>query len=353
MKNIFNSFIFALVLGSSLFMVSCTKEAAAPKKASSSPKANAIDPATAAGNTVLTLTGSGLSDMVSIVFDKGNVPATFNPNFNTDGSVIFRVPDTANGGPQNIIFTNRLGKQVSVPFNVIALPSVTDVSNYNYTAGTQITLTGNNLNDVTTVILTGTTTAATVISRTKKQLVISMPASTVNRSKLDITNSTGTITTTQEFVNLDLAFKIFTDDYAPGFQDASWGDAGQISSAVYKSGTKSVYKKFAADNWHQLGFGWTNVDNSANYTYLSFWIKGASKDYTLWISTSTSVGGFASFNDNAKIAVPANVWTYYKIPLSQLNLWATGTAWNQIGWRIQGPSGQDETFYLDDVILVK
>jgi hypothetical protein len=353
MKSIFNSFILAAVLGSGLLLASCTKEANNDKKASSSPAANAIDPGTGAGNTVLTLTGSGLDDMVSIVFDKGGVPASFNPNFNTDKSLIFRVPDTANGGPQNIIFTNRLGKSVSVPFNVIALPSVSDVSNYNYTGGTIITLTGNNLNDVTSAILTGTTTAVTIVSKTKKQLVVSMPTTTINRSKMDITNSTGTITTTQEFINLDKAFKLFTDDYAPGFQDASWGDAGQISTTVYKSGTKSVYKKFAADNWHQIGFGWTNVDNSANYTYLSFWIKGASKDYTLWISTSTSVGGFASFNDNAKIAVPANVWTYFKIPLSQLNLWATGSAWNQIGWRIQGPSGQDETFYLDDVILVK
>jgi hypothetical protein len=29
------------------------------------------------------------------------------------------------------------------------------------------------------------------------------------------------------------------------------------------------------------------------------------------------------------------------------------TAWNQIGWRIQGPDDQDETFYIDDVILIK
>ncbi len=353
MKNIKNLFTFLPVLIITMIVLAaCTKETKSRADASSNPVAEAVSPVTGPGNQVLTLKGNGLGDIVKIVFDKGNVPAPFNAVFNTENALVFRVPDTANGGPQNIVFTNRLGKQVTIPFNVIALPSVTDVSNYNFTAGTVLILSGNNLNDVSKVLLTGTTNEATIISSTKRQLVIAMPATTVNRATLTITNSTGPMTTSQEFVNLDKAFKIFTDDYAPGFQDASWGDVGFISSAVFKSGTKSVGKKYAAGNWHQLGFGWTNISNDG-YTYLSFWIKGASKDYPLWISTSTSVGGFASFETPTKINVPANVWTYFKISVGTLNLWATGTAFNQIGWRIQGPDGQDETFYLDDVILVK
>lgn len=331
---------------------SCVKEEQAKAGASDNPKANAIEPGAASGNDVLTLTGNGLGDMVSIVFDKGGVPAAFNPNFNTDAALIFRVPDTANGGRQNIVFTNRKGKQVSVPFSVIALASVTEASNYNFTGGTQLTLTGNNLDDVSNVVLSGTTTAVTVGAKTKRSLVITMPATTLDRVKLDITNASGKITTTQEFVNVDKAFKFFTDGFQQGFQNASWGSDAFISTTVFKSGTSSVGKTYAAGNWHQLGFGWNQVSNDG-YTFLSFWIKGASKEYPLWISSSASTGGFASFNDNAKITVPANVWTYFKLPLSQLNLWATSPTFNQLGWRIQGPNGQDETFYLDDVMLVK
>lgn len=343
--------VFPAMVAASL--QSCRKEASSVIEASSNPKADSVSPGKAAGNAVLTLTGTGLGDIMKIVFDKGNVPAIFNSTLNTDRALVFRVPDTANGGPQNIIFTNRLGKEFSVPFNVIALPSVTEASNYNFTSGTIITLTGNNLADVNKVMLTGSTDAAVIVSQTKKQLVIRMPVSVANRTFLDITNSTGTITTSQEFVNYDKAFKIFTDAYAPGFQDASWGDVGFISTTVFKSGTASVGKKFAAGNWHQLGFGWTNIDNAANYQFLTFWIKGASVDYPLWISTAASQGGFASFNDYAKINVPANVWTYFKLPVSQLKLWSTATTFNQLGWRIQGPNGQDETFYLDDVMLIK
>lgn len=339
--------IALLIFASAFLFTACEKETGG-----GSLSVNKIDPGEAPGNEVLTLTGSGLRGITSIVFDNGHVPASFNPNFNTDNAVIFRVPDTANGGDQNIILTNVDGKQVSVPFRVIALVTVAGVSNYNFEEGSEITITGNNLDDVSKVLLTGTTTEASIVSQSKRELVISMPATDVNRATLDITNNSGTVTTTQEFVNMDKALKFFTDSYGPGFQDASWGDPGTISNTVSKSGNASVFKKFAAGNWHQFGFGWNNISND-NYTYLSFWIKGASKDYSLYISSSVSEGGFASFNDYARIAVPANVWTYFKIPVATLKLWANGSSFNQLGWRIQGPDGQDETFYLDDVILVK
>lgn len=352
MKNIKYSFIIFLTLCTGLFLASCTKEVESQSTASSNPKVDSISPGFGSGNDVLTLTGSGLGDIVSIVFDNGAVKSSLNPAFNTNNAVIFRVPDTANGGQQNIVLTNRIGKEIIVPFNVIALVTINSASEYNFTEGSEITLTGNNLADVNKVVLTGTSSEATIVSQSKKELVIKMPAASVNRAKLDITNASGTVTTTQEFVNVDKAFKIFTDDYAPGFQNASWGSDNFISTSVFKRGTASVGKTFAKDNWHQFGFGWTSISND-NYTYLSFWIKGASKDYDLWISTPTSPGGFASFESANKISVPANVWTYFKIPVSTLKLWANGTSFNQIGWRIQGPSAQDETFYLDDIMLVK
>ncbi|MCU0469325.1 MAG: hypothetical protein MUF58_12055 [Arcicella sp.] len=65
----------------------------------------------------------------------------------------------------------------------------------------------------------------------------------------------------------------------------------------------------------------------------------------LFISSQTSKSGFASFDEPTKIA--------FKIPVAKLDLWATGTAFNQIGWRIKGPDGGDERFYLDDIIFIK
>lgn len=316
------------------------------------PSVKEVSPTQGASNELLTITGTDLSNIQTIHFEKGNVKADFNPNFNTDKAILFRVPAEAIPGNQNIILTNMDGSQTTVPFNVLGFANITSVSNYNFSAGENLVLTGKNLDDVTSVVFAGTTTELEVVAKTATTLTVKFPATTLTESALDITNAAGVSHPTQVFVSRDNAFKIFTDDYAPGYQDASWGSGGVISTTEFKSGTASVYKDYAAGNWHQLGFGWTNTSND-NYKYLSFWIKGASADYNLYITTSASKSGFASFDANTRVTIPANEWTYFKVPVSTLDLWSTAAQWNQIGWRIQGPDGKDERFYLDDVMLVK
>jgi hypothetical protein len=350
MKTIKNLKI--LLLAGVLIIAGCTKEEQSESKASSNPVADKLDPEKASGNTVLTLTGSGLGGITSVVFEKGNVPAPFNPTLNTDRALIFRVPDTANGGAQNIILTNRLGTQLKVPFNVVALPLVNTASNYNFVEGTEITLVGNNLQDVTSITIDGTAAAASIVTQTKKELVIKMPATTVNSAKLVLTNSTGPITTSQVFVNLDKAYKIFTDDYGNGFENGSWGPAS-VSSAFAKSGVKSFKAGYNKGNWSADGFAnWNGVASMPEYNYLSFWVKGASADYTLYVTGDARAGGYGNSDRSVPIAVPANVWTYFKIPMTTLELWKKGPM-KQLGFWIEGPEKQDEAFYFDDVILVK
>lgn len=353
MKTIKNlKFILIAGIAGMLSFAGCTKEEDSQSKASSNPVANKLDPEKASGNTVLTITGSGLGDMVSVVFENGNVPASFNPVLNTDNAIIFRVPDTANGGSQNIVLTNRLGAQVKVNFNVIALPLVASASNYNFVNGTELTLTGNNLADVTSVTLDGTSASATIVSKTKKQLVIKMPATTTNSAKLVITNSTGPVTTNQTFVNLDNAYKIFTDDYANGFENGSWGPAS-ISGDFAKTGTKSFKAGYNKGNWSADGFAnWNGVASMPEYQFLSFWIKGGSADYTLYLTGDARTGGYGNSDRSTPLSVPANVWTYFKLPTATLGLWAKGPM-KQLGFWIEGPEKQDENFYIDDVILVK
>lgn len=353
MKTLKNLKVLLIVaIAFTLAISGCTKEAESLSKASNNPVADKLDPEMASGNTLLTITGSGLGDMVSIVFEKGNVPASFNPVLNTDNALIFRVPDTANGGSQNIILTNRLGKEIKVDFNVIALPLVTSASNYNFTNGTEVTLTGNNLAEVSSVTLDGTAAAATIVSKSKKQLVIKMPATTANSAKLVITNSTGPITTTQEFVNLDNAYKIFTDDFNNGFENGSWGPAS-VSADFAKTGTKSFKAGYNKGNWSADGFAnWNGIASMPEYKYLSFWVKGASADYTLYVTGDARAGGYGNSDRSVPITIPANVWTYFKISMGTLDLWRKGPM-KQLGFWIEGPEKQDENFYFDDVIFVK
>jgi hypothetical protein len=352
MKTNLISIATSVLLLASVSIWSCTKESEPPAAASMNPVITAFSLEGATANELVSITGTGLGGIQYINFSKGNVAAAINPTLNTDRALLFRVPEDAVPGMQEISFTNSVGIEFKAPFRVLGFALITQVSNYNFTKGTELTLTGKNLEDVKQVLLTGTTTEATVKSKTATTVTIIMPAFDQPQTTLDIINESGPITTTQQFVAIDNAFKIFTEGYDNGFQDASWGDGGKISSEVAKSGTKSVYKDYAAGNWHQFGFGWNATPNNG-YKFLSFWMKGGSKEVNLYISTQRSQGGFASFNEYAKIVVPADVWTYYKIPVDELQLWVTGEAFNQIGWRIQGPDGKDERFYIDDLILIK
>jgi hypothetical protein len=348
MKTYLNRLLFInLVL---IILVSaCGNEDENPK-----PVIGEISPAQAASNTLLTLTGSDLRNIASIVFATGNIKAEFNPNFNTNQAILFRVPGEAIPGAQDIILTNKNGTKSKVPFNVLGFVNITTVSNYNFRADTEITLSGKNLADVTTVVFTNGATPVQIVSKTATTLTLKFPTTDLFETTLDITNAAGMSRTTQSFVAIDNAFQLFTDNYSPGYQDASWGSGGTISTSEFKSGTASVYKDYAAGNWHQLGFGWTQTPND-NYEYLSFWIKGGTEVLDLYISSSASPSGFASFDAFSRITVPADVWTYFKIPVATLKLWGNNntTAWNQLGWRIQGPNGADQRFYLDDVIFIK
>jgi hypothetical protein len=342
-----------MLLLSSFFLGACTKEEQKPE-ASESPKANALEKAEGSAGDVITVTGNDLAGIRTILFEKDSITAPFNPVLNNDNAIVFRVPDNASGGEQNIILTNSLNKQIFLVYKVIALPTVTGASNFNFVPnGPAITLIGNNLNDVTSVTLEGTTVAATIVSQAKTELVISFPATTANSAKLIITNSTGPVTTNQEFVNMNNAFKIFTDGYENGFVNGSWGPA-DISGDFFKSGTKSFKAGYNKGNWSADGFAyWDGLANMPEYKFLSFWVKGGSVNYTLYLTGDQRAGGYGNSDKSVPLNIPANVWTYFKLPMSTIKLWEKGGPMKQFGFWIEGPDAQDEAFYFDDVIFVK
>lgn len=95
------------------------------------------------------------------------------------------------------------------------------------------------------------------------------------------------------------------------------------------------------------------MNYSADYTYITGWIKGASADYSLYLTTDASAGGFGGFDEKNRIDVKAGTWTYFKLKLSDIDFWSAGKTLKQVGFRIKGPDKQDETFYFDDIMLVK
>src|SRR5690349_11254774 len=123
MKKIFcyKALLIVMIAAFALCLQACKKDKdGSPGIEPGNPVAENLTPATASGGTLLTLKGSGLGDIRKIVFDKDSVPTSFYPTLNTESAIIFRVPDTVSGGPQNIVLTNSAGKVLLVPFTGLA-----------------------------------------------------------------------------------------------------------------------------------------------------------------------------------------------------------------------------------------
>ncbi|RYF62531.1 MAG: cell shape determination protein CcmA, partial [Cytophagaceae bacterium] len=113
-----------LTLATGLAISSCQKDTdGSPQIGPGNPVATKVMPDSAAGGTLVTLTGTGLGDIRTIMFEKQNVPAGFQTTLNTDGAIMFRVPTEAAGGKQNIMLTNSAGQTLTVPFKVLAFPT--------------------------------------------------------------------------------------------------------------------------------------------------------------------------------------------------------------------------------------
>ncbi|MBL7741550.1 MAG: IPT/TIG domain-containing protein [Chitinophagaceae bacterium] len=299
-----------LLLTVSIILISCEKDGdGSPDMSAGDMSSGTIAPNSAAGGEVITLTGTGIGQIRSIVFDKNNVPAPFTSTLNTETHLVFRVPDTAFGGPQNVIFTNSEGKTLSVPFGVIALPNITSAFPTDFEAGTVVTIKGNNLDDVTSVVLDGTTDAATIVSKTRKEMVITMPASTADRAKLKITNSSGNRVTDMEFVNVTRALTVFTDQLNNGFDSWSWGGTFTASNEDKITGAACMKAAYdPAGSWGGMQLGNGGSINITGYRYFAFWVKGADidKNVQFWLN----------WGHQKVITVPANKWTYFRYELA-------------------------------------
>jgi hypothetical protein len=298
--------------------------------------------------------GDNLGSTTNISFN--GVTAYFNRALISDKSLIVQIPitvPTSGTAATNKLVVTTLYGSVTYKFTVLPPPpTILEYSTNDFTGGSTITLTGQGFGSVTAVALKTTGDAATIVSQSDTVLVLKMPTSTATESQLvfNYTSNAKTITATSTaiFNDLDNAYQVFTDNYDNGWYSSSWGPTA-ISTTVAKTGTSSFAATYDKGNWSADGFGNGGTGlPTASYNYLSFWIKGGIETYTLYLTADTR-GGFGNSDTSTPITVPAGVWTYFKMPLSTLNLQGS----KQFGFFIQGPNDQNETFYFDDVVLLK
>ena len=311
------------------------------------------------------LHGSNLGSATTITFN-GTI-AYFNRALSTDNTIIVAVPGlTPYFGPKatdSLVVTTLYGT-ANYKFTIIPPPPTPmTYSNYNFSAGSQITLTGVGFGAVTDVKLVDSaqtdSTILTVVNQNDSVITLQFPSTDLIQGflKFDYTAAGTPVSQMvgQAMVNLDNAYIIFTDDYANEWQDGSWHHPSGPSTAQAKSGTTSFMVTYPAGQWQIEGFqNWyPSLPYTSDYQYLSFWVKGGTVNHILNLETNTSSTGYGQ-NGSNPITVPANVWTYFKLPLNTIDFWTPGSTLKQLGFFLKGQGGDvDETYYFDDVILIK
>jgi hypothetical protein len=352
MKKIISNITVGLVwiiAGLTITLSACRKDGDGhPDISSGSLVADKLSPDSAGSGSLLTLTGTGLGDIRSIVFDKNSAPASFYSTLNTSTALIFRVPDTATRGQQNIVLTNGAGKQVLVPFKVLPFALVNSAFPTDFEPGTLVTLNGNNLDVLSKVVLSGTTTEATIVSRSLNRAVVQMPATPVTKAQLVLTTTAGDKVTTMEFVNVQQATAhIFTDSLVNPAQSWSWGGTYTPSADDVVTGSKSLKAAYdPAGTWGglQIGMG-SELPIPAGSKYFAFWAKGADADKKVTVQIK---GNNWTTDNKTEITVPAGKWTYFKLELGSFipNVSSVSVIVFQI-------HEDGKTIYYDNIMFIK
>lgn len=331
-----------------------------------------LDSTTATGKkqNYYVIHGTNLGSATNVTFN--GITAYFNRALITDNTIIvsipLAVPTTGASATNKLVVTTTHGS-ANFSFTVLTPPpTIASASDYDFWKDSEITLTGVGFASVTSVTLTGSTTPITIVSQTDDQIVLKFPEMAINYGSLVFSYSSAgkavTATSKEVFNDLDNGYAIFyKDNFQNAWGDNSWQGPSGLSTAASHSGSASIVATYPSNGWKIEG--WANWYPSfaydASYKYLTFWVKGGSEDHVLTLVGDKAPGGYSQNQSPAaaqKIPVPANVWTFYKIPLgpaaNQFDFWNAGSPAQNLGFFLLGQSTDaDQTMYFDEVAFLK
>jgi hypothetical protein len=343
-----------------------------------------FDSTTVTGNlgTMYMINGTNLGSATKLTIN--GVQVYYNRAWGSDNTIIFTLPTSIPYvQPQsNAMVITTLHGSVTYKFTTLPPPpTIIQVTDFDFWANSQITLSGKGFASVSDIKLISTGDEVSILSKNDSTLVLQMPAtSAVTESPLLFTYTSGANTgaqtaSTAVFNDLDNAYTIyFKDSFQNSWGDNSWsGPSGSQTGNPHEfGGTKSAEASYPAGAWQIEGWAnyYPSIAYDPTYKFLTFWVKGGKAAHTLVLVGDKMVGGYGQVqNANAYAAqlvtVPPGVWTFVKIPLTapataysqlstQLNYWANGTPATQLGFFLQGMNGDvNETMYFDEVAFVK
>ena len=209
------------------------------------PTITSVNPTSAEVGATVTISGTNLDEATEVKFN--GTAATIGTK--TATSITTTVPAGATDG--KVTVKTPAGEATSAAdFTVvIPVPTIASFAPLSGEAGTEITITGTNLDKVTAVKFG--TTAATITSQNATTLVTSVPEGAAS-GKITVTAATGDVASASDFTVESSIDVVEISGFEEENADAAWGkaeDAGDVTvSAIETEDSNAFFHLQAKDN---------------------------------------------------------------------------------------------------------
>lgn len=298
------------------------------------PTIDTFEPEAGFEGALITVEGSNFENLVSINFNDG-VAADFNPSFGTSTALLFRVPENAPLGDNNVVITSETG-EVSFPFRVtLEAPAISDFNPKSANEGEMVYIIGENFFEPL-VVLFEDSIAGNIVYSDPDSLVVEVPAN-VERGRIKVKANGGSSLTGEFFFSTtDLLVNDF-DGNGIRSETSKWLFYGSINenanSAIVDSDPEPIdgsqFLKLSGTDPGTIWIGGTeshsndpmvfdvfDIVSDINNTFLELDINNNGFDKTHLILVMAERGG--SINDFTEtVEVDWDGWGHVSLPLNR------------------------------------
>jgi hypothetical protein len=272
----------------------------------------------------VTLNGTYLNWVNGVTFEGGTKVTTFVSQ--AANQLVLKVPGDAKNGPLQVSYGGTDSSVIITKDTLkILIPSITNMTPNPIDTSANLTITGANLDLVSSVAFANVNTPVTnFVSQAANQLVVKVPPTALRgKITLAIKNSTLKVVSANELVInslpplADFTAPIYTDATQSGFQDWSYTDTHDFNSTeMVRQGSKSIKAVYGGNGYQGITFHNPGTGlSTTGYTNLEFsvYADAASNGKKLQVVTNGAYSGAVP-----QVTLVGGSWTTFTVPLSSM-----------------------------------
>lgn len=331
-----------MILSAVVFFSSCKKDAATDKNA---PTISGVSTLNDRAHPLLSGTYSQW-----ILIKGQHLATTYKVDFNSilaadsliwadDTSVTVKIPGPLPGATKNPITVYTKYGQATYDFTILQpAPTITGFNPVSGNAGDVVTITGDWFTNLTSVKFG--TTSATVVSSTKTEIKVQVPAG-ISQAYIFVTTAGGT---TQSAGAFGFKFIVYDDAVNSMFWSGGWGGSADYNNTtIVKRGTKSIQVNYSGGYGSPIQLGGGTLDLTG-YTAIKISIYGGPGSNNNKVKLI--LNGAAS--SGQELVLVEGQWTDFTVPLNTLG---SPAILNEI-WLQEFSGAATEIVYVDDFGLI-